>query len=328
METLWDINIESLINDLDCDVVELIDVIEHNLKELYTHNYILNSVSEKNRGKSSWNDNDPSVPEGWKTRTFLKSGKTRTLFLSPDGTYLKSFRQVFSHMVAVGYADEELITLKKSLKHDGWKAEDPNLPTGWMLKRTKKHVYFLSEDGKYFDNAKDAQEYLKTNKYTNFSADVKQTKPDKKFDENIKDQNPNSVENKPIYKYPVENEQCDITQNIESGWLQNNFLPAGWIHKKPKSSYSYIWVKSREGVFFKSSKQVINYLNSSTEYSEYDVQKFYLFPDGSNKKKTLSNVRGWMNNDFLPEGWKYKQPISSSTYICVKTSQLLPQIKT
>ena len=52
-----------------------------------------------------WNECDPSVPDGWKTRTYWKGGKQKTHYLSPDGTRFKSLIQIYSHLLISGYSD-------------------------------------------------------------------------------------------------------------------------------------------------------------------------------------------------------------------------------
>ena len=85
MERCCDFSIESLLNEINCDVVDLIDIIENRLKKLDTYEDDLNSsktfVSDVNNPSKHdsnlamengnvWNECDPSVPNGWKTRTY------------------------------------------------------------------------------------------------------------------------------------------------------------------------------------------------------------------------------------------------------------------
>jgi hypothetical protein len=168
--------------------------------------------------------------------------------------------KIYSHLLTAGYSDTIIEELKNALKLDGWK-EDSTLPSGWLSRRTKKHAYFLTEDGKYLQTIKEAQEHLQSGKYND---DVAIKKSDKTVFET--------------------DQQYHVAQKSDHEWLENNYLPEGWLHKKPKSNFIYIWVRSREGLLFKSFKQVDNFFNSNEDYSDEDVERFTLFPDGIPKR--------------------------------------------
>ena len=195
-------------------------------------------------------------------------------------------------MLGGGYTDKQVEEMKDFLRLDGWK-DDPSLPSGWMAKRTKRHAYFLSEGGKFLNSGREAEEYIQTGK----------TLP---------------------LKLKAQKDDHESMQNnlLPEGWIRNEFLPEGWMHKKPKSNFAYIWVKSRE-MTFKSTKQVVNFLNRSDEYSNQDVERFSMFPDGILKTYAKIDGREWVKNDFLPEGWKFKTPRSRSNphYIWVKSRE-------
>jgi len=313
MELFRDFDIQLFLNEMNCDAEDLIDVVEDKLKVMNTQKANFNRYTDlcgiKDESKKIQTKNDPSekidnkkyaftecypkVPEGWKTRTYPEEGGQKTLYLSPTGTCFNSRRRAYCHMLAGGYTEKQVEEMKHFVKLDGWK-EDPSLPRGWMAKRTKRYAYFLNGDGKLLKSVREAEEYMQTGK-------IKHLKIKAQTDDHASMQN----------------------NLLPEGWIKNEFLPEGWMFKKPKSNFQYIWVKSREGKTFKSTKQVVSFLNTSEEYSNQDVERFSLFPDGVLNTYAKIDGREWLENDYLPDGWKFKKPRSRSNphYIWVKSRE-------
>ena len=181
MEQFSEFNIELFLCDLDCDVRDLIGIVQEKLKELHVDQ--LNSSKQnvdtcfsfiKNTSDSARNYDikkeclmtDPRIPEGWKTQTFTKEGQQRTHYLSPDGASFRSKKQAYKHMLAVGYSHKIIRDMRNFLALDGW-MEDSIIPKDWLFKRTNKFVYFLTEDGTFLGTVKEAQAHLHSNKYNN-----------------------------------------------------------------------------------------------------------------------------------------------------------------
>jgi hypothetical protein len=119
MDLFRDFDIELFLNEMNCDVEDLIDAVEDKLKVLNTHKDDLNCSSDLcdrkdasnkikikdnpfengNNQKYTSTEHDPKVPEGWKTRTYPEEGRQRTLYLSPTGTCFNSRRRAYSHMI-------------------------------------------------------------------------------------------------------------------------------------------------------------------------------------------------------------------------------------
>ena len=123
------------------------------------------------------------------------------------------------------------------------------------------------------------------------------------------------------------------------GWEENDFLPPGWWHRKPKpgSSSRQIQVLSPEGRRFTSYKGVLEHLRSHEMYSQVDIERMKRFPDGVLKERVgqeqkisvkeyqgalargetgpeLENIRnqlrsrGWREDGRLvPRGWMFRQ---------------------
>lgn len=67
-----------------------------------------------------------------------------------------------------------------------------------------------------------------------------------------------------------------------------------------KNRYAVL-VKTEEGVKISTFKAVRTFMRQSEKYSEEDVKKLRLYPDGVNKP--VKNVVQWKTNKYLPEGW-------------------------
>ena len=88
---------------------------------------------EKRNENYQWNEDDPSIPAGWKSR--VVEGSTKVFFLSPDNQHFGNRLAMLKHMENSGnYSSEEKDSVRKSLELEGW-LEDPALPDGWKYKK-------------------------------------------------------------------------------------------------------------------------------------------------------------------------------------------------
>ena len=106
---------------------------------------------------------DPTLPPGW---TSSAEGKTDSI-RAPDGTVFRSRRSALEQMmVSPGkYQGEEVELMRTFLKYEDW-TETPDLPTGWRMKRGKKSVLLMGNDGKRFKSLTDAAEFV--NRYRRY----------------------------------------------------------------------------------------------------------------------------------------------------------------
>ena len=93
------------------------------------------------------------------------------------------------------------------------------------------------------------------------------------------------------------------------GWNKSNLLPTGWMYKVKSEGmapgnkwYSTIHYLSREGTTFESMKSLLDFIQTSEEYSEKDIEngKAFLAEQKAPEKKYEWNDGG----DYLPAGWK------------------------
>ena len=78
---------------------------------------------------------------------------------------------------------------------------------------------------------------------------------------------------------------------MEKGWKENDFLPQKWMFKdKSANSPTHLRIVSEEGIKFASLKSVFSFMRTVEKYSEKDVERFKLFPNGKlqhTKKEAL-----------------------------------------
>jgi len=88
---------------------------------------------EKRNENYNWNEDDSTIPGGWKSR--VVGGGSRVFFLSPDNQQFGNRLTIVKHMEETGnYSSEEKDKVRMSLELEGW-LEDPALPNGWRYKK-------------------------------------------------------------------------------------------------------------------------------------------------------------------------------------------------
>lgn len=74
----------------------------------------------QNCGKYEWNEADPTIPSGWKSRV-VEGKLKRNFFLCPDGSVFACRRSGLHHIINEGFPKEEVEIMRGMLVHEGWK---------------------------------------------------------------------------------------------------------------------------------------------------------------------------------------------------------------
>ena len=109
-----------------------------------------------------WNEDDNSVPAGWKTRF----GGKKQFFLSPDGQMFPCRRKALEQLIKEGAEYEEVEEMRSlCIRFEGFETS-PLLPTGWIHRpRATQHgsVQILSVEGVLYQSFITAKEFMEEN---------------------------------------------------------------------------------------------------------------------------------------------------------------------
>jgi len=72
---------------------------------------------------------------------------------------------------------------------------------------------------------------------------------------------------------------------------------------------------SKEGTKFPSYKTAADFMKTSGGYTQDQIDRIYLYPDGKNHYQ--NHDENWKTNEYLPEGWKCKE---GSGKVCIQTN--------
>ena len=91
---------------------------------------------------------------------------------------------------------------------------------------------------------------------------------------------------------------------MKSGWKESEYLPKDWIFKDTaRNSTSKVLVLSAEGIKFESYLSVKEFMQSSEQFNENDVDNIQKLCDENGKRRRKSETV-WKPCEMLPEGWK------------------------
>ena len=92
-------------------------------------------------------------------------------------------------------------------------------------------------------------------------------------------------EDKNKVKKPFLFQKSDALTN----WFRNEYLPEGWLCQK--NANRNIKLRSIEGRRFSSYRSAMEYMKSVPKYTENDMMKLFLYPDGHNHDLNLENKK-------------------------------------
>ena len=149
-----------------------------------------------------------------------------------------------------------------------WVTKD-SLPQGWKIREVDSgKQFFLAPDSKQFSGRRAALVHMINNNFN--SEDIK------------------------IMRKSM----------MEDGWMESEYLPKDWIFKDTaKNSTSGVLVLSAEGIKFESYLSVKEFMQSSEQFNENDVENIQKLCDENGKRRRKSETV-WKPCETLPEGWK------------------------
>ena len=240
-----------------------------------------------------------NLPDDWlfKHSKAEKLNHTKALFISSEGTFLKSYIQAIEYMKQQKTYTEESVgnitllisemaklTRKRMVE---WESRD-NLPFGWKMRVTPTmgKQYFLAPSGKQFTGGrKSALQYMIQEKFS---------------DDEIKTMR-NSL--------------------AEDGWKKSCYLPVDWLYRYERDitrNYATgVQIISRDGVVFHSYLSACEYMKSCEGFNENDIIKLSkLHEEVSNLKRQyhFEGKKEWQKNENLPHGWKIKVMASGKKF--------------
>jgi len=241
------------------------------------------SVPTQNKKFSAeydWNDNDPTVPLGWKSAIISMNSFGKIVesvrFLSPDGRFCTSRVEAIKYLLKDGAANnEDLDRLKLGLIQDGWET-DPKLPPGWFMKpdrcrgkRKEAHYNYLSADFQYHRSTKAAIAHMKASGFTQEAVDklIKKT-----HDEGKK-------------LRPDKYDWLDGDESVPDGWKIRIVHCSNGLERE--------FFLAPDGGSFSGRKQALDHMNKGG-FSYEDIRKM----------ESGCKIR-WVDDDpTLPFGWK------------------------
>merc|ERR1719319_783059 len=246
--------------------------------------------------KIQWIDEDPSLPQGWKTRFTDMKAKNGVVpmqwFLSPEGKMFRGRKSALDHITKSGLYDKEDIrkfrcsgdTPTKS-NYD-WDDSDTSVPAGWkttmiLVNSFGKQVpskRFLSPDGRFCSSRIDSLKYMKK--------------------EDI---------------FLVEDIMKMKMGLLEEDWEVDALLPEGWFvkpdkHKEEEATFNYL---TPDFTFLRSTRASINFIKNKGavfNYTTQDVERLQEFVDIGRKRIRMEKYGGGgaKADATVPEGWRLK----------------------
>jgi len=257
---------------------------------------ILSNILDEN-----WKTN-VYLPEGWKCKE-KKAGSSYLYIQTEAGVRLCNYKGAAEFMEQNGeyskrdverlylYPDGKNHSPNQVLDED-WKTNE-YLPDGWTCKDKKEgssYLYIKTDTGVRLHSYRAAAEFMEEN--SEF------TKED--------------VEK--VYLYP-DGKNHSTHQLLTEEWNTNEFLPEGWTCKDKKEGSSYLNLQTNTGLKLHSYKTAAEYMEDKIEYTEEDLERLYLYPDGKNHSQNKRLDEDWKTNEYLPEGWKCKDKKEGCSYL-------------
>ena len=232
----------------------------------------------------SWKIGDPTVPKGWKMRTFKGSNQLNLVHvLSPDNQHFPSRRRALKFMIEKNFSVDKIQEMRECLKYDGW-LQSPYLPKNWFYKTlNKKNTdLFLDEEGNHYKGM----------------LHVLRSAKNQGYEENFKQFN--------AKKLSVYNND----KPIDDSWSRNDpTVPKGWMIRKVgngkiKNSYH---VLSPDRQHFVSRRNALKFMVDN-QYPEDKLEGM---------RKCLKHD-GWLESATLPSNWFYRGKGQSQNFLDAK----------
>lgn len=98
---------------------------------------------------------------------------------------------------------------------------------------------------------------------------------------------------------------------VHEGWERGDFLPEDWMIRKSEGTTNGIydvdyWYLSVEGVLFRSTKAVVEFMTESESYSEEDINQITVKLE-QERKMVRQQKYNWIEGDpTVPSNWKVR----------------------
>ena len=215
---------------------------------------------------------DTTLPPGW--------SREGSSIKSPAGELYKSRRHALVEMVNSGeWSEEEVSVMRSKMKHEGWEESD-RIPRGWMMKEGVSDTQFLGLGGEFFENVKEAADFVEKYKKYFYQDDIE------KIDNFQK-------------PHLIHATSEDFKTEIEDKWIGNHpSVPAGWLFKCVgnfgKNNVN-IRVKSPAGKCFYGRRPALKFMIEQN-FPEEQIRDM----------RNCLEFDGWMQDETLPTNWLYK----------------------
>ena len=222
-----------------------------------------------------------TLPEGWMGRKTTKG----FYFISPAGIFLEGKVKAIEYLLEIKGTEQDQSKITtfnvggpKSEKYStgdiNWEASE-YLPEGWLGRVNSDSVGILSAEGEQFDSLDLASNFMKSSEaFTQEDIDALYLYKDLRTHEDK-----NKVKKPFLLQKPE-----DLTN-----WFRNEYLPEGWLCQK--NANRNIKLRSIEGHRFSSYRSAMEYMKSVPKYTENDMMKLFLYPDGNNHDLNLENKK-------------------------------------
>jgi hypothetical protein len=150
----------------------------------------------------------------------------------------------------------------ESVQNEGERV-DEYLPDGWLLKTEiikingiarENAIHFVTESGTKLKSRKAAAIYMEANANKYSKEDIKK-----------------------VYLTP-DGKNHRIHTASENEWKANEYLPEGWKGKETKHG---VGLMTQDGTRFTSYLVATEYMQFVGDYSQQQIDRIYLYPDGS-----------------------------------------------
>merc|ERR1712204_134060 len=170
----------------------------------------------------------------------------------------------------------------------GWGAS-PLLPPGWMFKQEEEEeLSFLSKEGTLLSRDEVEMLFKYKPKKMGKSRNTNEVLPEGWM--GISDPLGKDVKHRQDRQMKTKIKPLTKELQIKHKWTTSEFLPEGWLGKqientiKGKKNGSRFYFLDKTGFKFVCFKSAAAYMRNHEIYTEEDVNKLYLFPDGIDRR--------------------------------------------
>ena len=236
-------------------------------------------------------EEDPLLPSKWRMKRSenYSNGEVDYSLMSRDGEMFSSLKTAVEFMESgeeTEYSEDDVKNLKtlyenesklnRQQKYD-W-AEDPTVPPGWKTRVVDgklRRKFFLAPDGSSFSCRRSGLQHM--------------------------------------IKENFEAKEIGMMREmlVHEGWERADFLPTDWMIRKSEGTTNGIydvdyWYLSVEGILFRSTKSVVDFMSESSSYTTQDIDLITGKLD-QERKAVRQQKYDWQDGDpTVPPGFKVR----------------------